>query len=72
MVKPKVILEMANNHMGDYDHGIIMIDKFADQVKFAADYSSKRDIDDIILSLLPSIINNIDSIIERRSTNVES
>ena len=37
MVKPKVILEMANNHMGDYDHGITMIDKFADEIKTYAD-----------------------------------
>ena len=56
----------------DYVRSITRILEAADQVKFAADYSSKKDIDDIILSLLPSIINNIDSIIERRSTNVES
>ena len=56
----------------EYVRSITRILEAADQVKFAADYSSKKDIDDIILSLLPSIINNIDSIIERRSTNVES
>ena len=56
----------------EYVRSITRILEAADQVKFAADYSSKRDIDDIILNLLPPIINNIDSIIERRSTNVES
>ena len=32
MVTPKVILEMANNHMGSYDHGVLMINEFADKV----------------------------------------
>ena len=33
MVKQKVILEMANNHMGDVNHGIHMIDEFAKIIK---------------------------------------
>ena len=32
MVKPKVILEMANNHMGSVDHGITMINCFAREI----------------------------------------
>lgn len=38
MVKRKIILEMANNHMGSYDHGILMIDKFSDTVSSFRDH----------------------------------
>ncbi len=30
MKKPLIIFEMANNHMGDVDHGKVMIDEFAE------------------------------------------
>lgn len=38
MVKPKVILEMANNHMGDVDHGMHMIDEFAKIIKLTDNF----------------------------------
>ena len=28
MSKPKIIFEMANNHMGDINHGLLMVNEF--------------------------------------------
>ena len=33
MIKPLIICEMANNHMGDFDHGKLMIEQFSDVCK---------------------------------------
>ena len=40
MNKPLIIFEMANNHMGDLDHGKVMIEQFADVIN---KYISKFD-----------------------------
>jgi sialic acid synthase SpsE/mannose-6-phosphate isomerase-like protein (cupin superfamily) len=40
MTKPLIIFEMANNHMGDLDHGKVMIEQFADVIN---KYISKFD-----------------------------
>lgn len=40
MNKPLIIFEMANNHMGDLDHGKVMIEQFADIIN---KYISKFD-----------------------------
>ena len=31
--KPIIVFEMANNHMGDMDHGLLMINTFGKYVK---------------------------------------
>ena len=31
--KPLIVFEMANNHMGDMNHGLLMIDTFGKYVK---------------------------------------
>jgi sialic acid synthase SpsE/quercetin dioxygenase-like cupin family protein len=38
--KPLIICEMANNHMGDYSHGLLMIDQFANIVNKYEDFFS--------------------------------
>ena len=69
----EISLEVTNFGVsGENVRSITTILETADQVKFAADYSSPKDIDQIILTILPAVINNIDTIVERRTTNVES
>jgi len=38
MIKPLIICEMANNHMGDVDHGKLMIEQFSDVCKKYSDH----------------------------------
>ena len=58
-----ITLEMANNHMGDFDHGKIMIDEFANVVNsFQGNKVSRPALGRIVLKSNRIYIRRSDSV----------
>ena len=59
--KPLFVFELANNHMGDYDHGHRMIQEFAGVTQgFPFDFAFKFQFRDIVTFIHPEFQNRMD------------